>query len=216
MITVNLLPYELRPIKRTPLPYILCTLLLFGALFACFKININDNQAREESETTLRKNQEELASLQPSIDKHNKLAEESEILVMRLRTIKEIASNRIIWSQQLYNLTRLSADKNMWFDSISVKQRPYTATESVYDPETKKSTEKTIRKYQPILTLKGYVASGTDGRATISLFMDATDNDAEFSAKFTPESPAFADTEFEGTPVREFTLQYVVSQGVEK
>lgn len=214
MITINLLPYELRPVKRTPIPYILCTLLLVGALFACFTINIDDNQAREESETTLRKNQEELASLQPAIDDHNILAEESEILAIRLRTIKEIASNRIIWSQQLYNLTRLSADKNMWFDKISVQQRPYTVTEAIYDPKTEKTTQKSIRKYQPILTLKGYVASGTDGRATISLFMDATDSDAEFSGLFIPESPAFADTEFDGTPVREFTLEYVISQGV--
>lgn len=215
MITINLLPVELRPIKRTPLPYIVCVGLLMAALLFCFKTYVQDVGALNDIKAELSKNQGELSSLQDSVNRYNELAEEKKLLQTQLETIYEIVNDRIIWSRQLHNLTRLSADKNMWFNEIDVKQIPYTESVDVYDPKTKKSTVKKIRKSRPMLSLNGFVTSGTDGRATVSLFMDAAENDEEFSSQFKLESLALGDTEFEDTIVREFTIDYSILTGAE-
>lgn len=218
MITINLLPVELRPIKRTPIPYILCVALMIGAVLLCFQIFVADTLAYKNITDDLAKNKEELDSLKPSVDKYNELYEEKKLLATQLETINDIVSDRIYWSYQLHNLARLSEDKNMWFDKIQVKTVTTNEMRSEYNPQTDKTTKKRVRISTPVLSITGFVASGVDGKFSISDFMAAADNDPEFSAQFKQETGSFVDTEIkdardQGQKVREFELKYNFNSG---
>ena len=132
MITVNLLPYELRPVKRTPLPYFLsgATFVLAVSVVAIvFVKNIADIAGATR---TLNEHKAELSRLQPIVEDYNAISEKKLKLAEQVQTINEIASDRIIWSRQLFNLNRLVPD-NMWYDEIDVGVKPFTETHLVYN-----------------------------------------------------------------------------------
>lgn len=208
MITINLLPVELRPIKRTPVPYILCAVLLVLSLLMCFQVYMSDTLELNGIMKDLAQNEDELKSLQPSVDKYNELFEEKQLLATQLKTINEIVSDRIIWSQQLHNLARLSEGKNMWFDGISIKTRTTTVMVEQYNPETDKTTKRRTRVSTSVLVVSGYVGSGVDGSFAISNFMEAAESDPEFSSRFALDLPSVEDTDWQGMKVRKFELEY--------
>ncbi len=212
MITVNLLPYELRPVKRTPLPYMLggATFVLAVCVVAIvFVKNIADIAGATR---TLNEHKAELTGLQPVVEDYNAISQKKLQLAEQVQTINEIASDRIIWSRQLYNLNRLVPD-NMWYDEIDVGVRPFTETHMVYNERTKKNETVTERVERQILAISGYVVPGKDGQASVSPFTLATENDPEFSELFQLELSTFKDTLFEEVGVREFKLEYVIRRG---
>ena len=212
MITVNLLPYELRPIKRTPLPYILsgATFILAVAVIAIvFLKNISDIAGATR---TLNEHKAELNRLQPVVEDYNAITQKKLKLAEQVQTINEIASDRIIWSRQLYNLNRLVLD-NMWYDEIDVSLKPFTETHLVFNERTKQEEMVTERIDRQVLTLSGYVVPGKDGQASVSPFTLRTEKDSEFSELFQLELSTFKDTLFEEVGVREFKLEYVIRRG---
>ena len=212
MITVNLLPYELRPIKRTPLPYILSGatfVLVVGVVAIVFVKNIADIAGATR---TLNEHKAELSQLQPVVEDYNAIVKKKLQLAEQVQTINEIASDRIIWSRQLFNLNRLVPD-NMWYDEIDVGVRPFTETHLVFNERTKKNEMVTERIDRQVLALSGYVVPGEDGQASVSPFTLATENDPEFSELFQLELSTFKDTLFEEVGVREFKLEYVIRRG---
>jgi len=212
MITVNLLPYELRPIKRTPLPYMLSGatfVLVVGVVAIVFVKNIADIAGATR---TLNEHKAELSQLQPVVEDYNAIVKKKLQLAEQVQTINEIASDRIIWSRQLFNLNRLVPD-NMWYDEIDVGVRPFTETHLVFNERTKKNEMVTERVDRQVLALSGYVVPGEDGQASVSPFTLATENDPEFSELFQLELSTFKDTLFEEVGVREFKLEYVIRRG---
>ena len=212
MITVNLLPYELRPIKRTPLPYILggATFVMAVSVIAIvFVKNITDIAGATR---TLDEHKKELAHLQPIVEEYNGIALKKVKLAEQVQTINEIASDRIIWSRQLFNLNRLALE-NMWYDGIDVSLKPFTETHTVFNERTKTNEIVTERIDRPVLALTGYVIPGDDGQASVSPFTLLTENDPEFSELFQLELSTFKDTLFEEVGVREFKLEYVIRRG---
>ena len=212
MITINLLPYDLRPVKRTPLPYMLtgATFVLTVSIIAIvFLKNIGDIAGVTR---TLNEHKAELTRLQPVVEDYNEITQKKLQLAEQVQTINEIASDRIIWSRQLYNLNRLAL-KNMWYDGIDVSVKPFTETSTVYNPKTQKNEIVTERIDRQVLSLTGYVIPGKDGQSTISPFTRATERDEEFSALFQLELSTFKDTLFEEVGVREFKLEYVILAG---
>ena len=212
MITVNLLPYELRPVKRTPLPYFLsgATFVLAVAVVAIvFVKNIADIAGATR---TLNEHKAELSRLQPVVEDYNAISEKKLQLAEQVQTINEIASDRIIWSRQLFNLNRLAPD-NMWYDEIDVGVKPFTETHMVFNERTKQDEMVTERVDRQVLALSGYVVPGKDGQASVSPFTLATENDVEFSELFQLELSTFKDTLFEEVGVREFKLEYVIRRG---
>ena len=212
MITVNLLPYELRPIKRTPLPYMLSGatfVLVVGVVAIVFVKNIADIAGATR---TLNEHKAELSQLQPVVEDYNAISQKKLQLAEQVHTINEIASDRIIWSRQLYNLNRLAPD-NMWYDEIDVGVRPFTETHTVFNERTKKNETVTEKVERQILAISGYVVPGKDGQASISPFTLATENDPEFSELFQLELSTFKDTLFEEVGVREFKVEYVIRRG---
>lgn len=212
MITVNLLPHELRPIKRTPLPYIVSGLILvmsIGVIGIVFVKNIADIAIANR---TLGQHRVELEGLKPVVEEYNNLTAEKLQLAEQVNTINEIASDRIIWSRQLYNLNRLALD-NMWYHGIDVTLKPFTETRTVWNEQKKANETVTERVDKRVLTLTGYVVPGEDGTASVSPFTIATEGDPEFSRMFRLELSTFKDTEFEDMSVREFKLEYIVERG---
>src|SRR5690606_40984203 len=103
MISINLLPVELRPIKRTPIPYIASALVAAAAVIAMgMTYTLGAAEAMSER-AQLRKNQAALDKLQPVVDEYNALSAQKEKLAVQVQVIDDIARDRIIWSRQLYN-----------------------------------------------------------------------------------------------------------------
>lgn len=212
MITINLLPYDLRPVKRTPVPYMVTgvTFVLTVSIIAIvFLKNLGDIASVTR---TLNEHKAELTRLQPVVEDYNEITQKKLQLAEQVQTINEIASDRIIWSRQLYNLNRLAL-KNMWYNGIDVSVKPFTETSTVYNPKTQQNETVTERVDRQILALTGYVVPGKDGKSTISPFTLATERDEEFSSLFQLELSTFKDTLFEEVGVREFKLEYVILAG---
>lgn len=212
MITVNLLPHEYRPVKRTPLPYILSGAALVLTIGVIGMVFLKNMIAVSAANHTLNKHKQELAELQPVVEEYNSISDKKLQLAEQVDTINDIVSDRILWSRQLFNLNRLALD-NMWYDGIQVSVKPYTETRTVYNPKTKKNETETQRLDRRVLVLSGYVTPGADGAASVSPFTLATENDDEFSKMFQLDQSSFKDTLFDDVGVREFKLEYIIRDG---
>lgn len=210
MITVNLLPHELRPIKRTPLPYVASGLIAVVVLFVISAIWLGNETNVRQAKRVLDDHRDQLAELQSTVTKYNELNAEKGRLAEQVNAIGEIASDRIIWSRQLFNLTRLAL-KNMWYESVKVGIKSSSEMRPVMNAKTNKLEMKKITIQRQVLTVTGYVMPGEDGRSSVSPFMIATEADPEFSCMFQLDDTSFSDTTFEDISVRAFTLEYVVT-----
>jgi len=211
MISINLLPEELRPIKRTPLPYIAGAGLFSMSVAFCAIVFVSNIASIHGKSSELATYQTELDGLKNVVAEYNGLTLKKRQLAQQVKTINEISSDRIIWSRQLFNLGRLAPD-NLWFDSISVEPKPFTETRKVYNPKTKTMDTKTERINKPVLTVAGYVVPGKLGQASISPFTLDTESDEEFANLFRLDRSTFKDTLFEDIGVREFKLEYLIER----
>jgi len=225
MITINLLPKHLRPVKRTPIPHILSILALlaaiagmvvvFGAVHA--QVLVVRNQLEGPGGV-----HEQLAGLKNVVDEYNQLLSDKTKLASKIKAIEEITSDRIIWSRQLYNLNRLAPD-NLWYTEIMVTSKkveklvPVVGQDGkvVMDPATNKPRMNKTNVDVPVLRVKGYVIETPDGRLDTGSFARAAEKDEEFSSLFQFEPPRVVDTEYEGYRVREFTFEFVIRKGGE-
>jgi len=218
MITINLLPHHLRPIKRSPLPYFAAgAAAILAVLYIAFSFVTTQAQIMGR--------QAQLAAHQKELDEKKKIVEESNELEKlklqladKIATIRDIASNRIVWSRELFNLSRLKPD-NFWYSGIEESTKAYSVQQPEMDPktgkpkineQTKKPEMKTVSVTRPILRLTGYVVAGQDGRSDVSPLTDALSTDPEFVNMFQMEPPSFSDTDFEGFPVKKFTLEFQI------
>jgi len=212
MININLLPWHLRPIKRSPVPYV-ASLLVVGLVVLVLAGMWVDKQSQiGEQRGILADNTEKLQDLQSIVDEFNQLEKQKIELADKVAIINEILADRIIWSRQLWNVSRLTPD-NFWYSSIAVKEKQFTETRKEINPQTKKEEVKKITIRRPILELRGYVIEGADGTSDINPLTFKMQDDKEFSSIFQLDLPKFQDTLFEGYKVREFTLEYLINQG---
>lgn len=209
MITINLLPEQLRPINRAGWPHIVAAIAVVTCALVCLKM-FTDKQ--NELDERYARNQEELASLQGSVDQYLKLAEEKKMLAAQLTTISEIASNRTIWSEQLHNLTRLALP-NMWYDKIEVDTRTVTVRTEVIDETTKKVKKVTTKITKRVLALEGFVAPEKSGQTSINPFTTLAEQDEAFSNMFQLEEWGTSETQFDDVDVKAFALEYEISPG---
>ncbi|HRI87311.1 MAG TPA: hypothetical protein PK869_03550 [Candidatus Hydrogenedentes bacterium] len=219
MITINLLPHHLRPIKRTPLPYIAVAAV---AVLALAYIGYSFMSAQWQVmalNNELAKNKADLEAKKAIVEESNQLEKTKLALAEKITTIQEIASNRIVWSRQLFNLSRLKPP-NFWYSEVLESTKSYPVQEQVIDPktgkpkvneQTKKIETKIVNVTRPILRVSGYVVSTDDGRSDVSPLTDALTTDPEFTSMFVMEPPSFSDTDFEGFPVKKFTLEFQIS-----
>lgn len=211
MIRINLLPYHLRPVKRTPLPYLVVFAVLGLAVLAMASIYLGTRAQVSAKRAELDKTTQELGKLKEVVDENNALVKQKESLAGKMGTIQEIVADRIIWSRQLFNISRLTPD-NFWYDSITEKEIPITRQVKVFDEKTKKEETKTETIKNRVLQIGGYTVEGQDGNRDIYPLTFKMEQDPEFSALFQLNQPKFKDTQFEAFSVRNFTLEYNIAK----
>jgi len=212
MININLLPFHLRPIKHSPIPYVASLLAAGLILVALAGMWVDKQREIGEQRTILAENTEKLDALQAIVEEYERLEKQKVELAEKVEIINEILADRIIWSLQLWNISRLTPE-NFWYSSIAVKEKQYTETHKVYDEKTKKEETKRVTVRRPVLELSGYVIEGEDGSNDINPLTFNMQGDPEFSKTFQLDLPKFQDTEFDGYKVREFTLEYLINKG---
>jgi hypothetical protein len=224
MIRINLLPYHLRPVKRTPLPYVLGVAIWVLALLYMASAYISTQNDIATRETEYAENAAVLAGLQPVIEKSNELEKQKIQLRDKEIAIQEIMKDRIIWSRQLWSLSRLAPD-NFWYNTIRTTLKPMREKRPVIDPQTKlpkknaatgqdEYRDETVQR--PILEVSGYVVATPEAEASVNPLMYATENDQEFSSLFQLFPPRFKDTTFNEYPVRNFTVEYLIAPGAKR
>ena len=210
MISINLLPVELRPIKRTPLPYIVVLAIAVIVGIVCGKMYISDISAKSTIKQALAGNQAELKTHQANIEEYNQLVAKKKLLATKLNTINEIASDRLIWSYHLNTLARLAPD-NLWYDTIEETSRTETYEVSVTDPKTGKVSKQKKKRVIPVLKLVGAVSADEDGLHQINPFLQLLTTDEEFSSMFQIEPPKLKYKTIGEDIVRTFEINCVIA-----
>ena len=191
MITINLLPKHLRPVKRTPIPHILSILVLLAAIAGMVVVFGAVHARLMLTRGELDGVQKDLAGLQAVKDEYDQLMADKTKLASKIKAIEEITRDRIIWSRQLYNLNRLAPD-NLWYTDIAVdtkrieKEVPVISKDGkpVLDPNTNKPCMGKVKDDIPLLREAGYVMETPDGRLDTGTFARAAETDEEFSSLF--------------------------------
>lgn len=222
MIYVNLLPPDLRPIKRTPLPYLVVTALIIGAIFFLASTWMRLYAEVSNYDKLIAEADAELAELQVVVDEYNALSRQKLSLQDKVSVIEEILDDRKIWSKHLQRIAELTPD-NYWYDRIQVVSKTKTERSQKMNKETGeveldkdgKPQYETIRVKRPVFEVSGYVIKDDQGEDKVYQLTETTTNDPEFTAHFKLDRASLEDTEFEGYQVRGFTLEYIILQGGE-
>ena len=218
MILVNLLPENIRPKKRTPLPYIVCAGVFLLAMAAMGYLWM---QARAEvyaKQAELLQNQHALEALKDTVAESNELTAQKKAFQDKVQVIQEIAGDRVIWSKLLWDINRLTPE-NFWYKKIEESIKTIQIKQQVIDPKTNKPVinpqtnepeTKTVPKPQRVLTLEGYVIEGPNGDNSFDPLLLATRADPEFSKLFKLLKANGDDTaQFEKTRVNSFSIEYL-------
>ena len=161
MINVNLLPHEFRPIKRTPLPYLISGAIAVLTIAGVGIVALKNMSDVGSANRRLAEHKAALTKLEPVVEEYNSISAKKLKLAEQVNTINEIVSDRILWSRQLFNLNRLATD-NMWYDGIEVAHKQVSEKKNVYDPQSKQMKAVTEQVDRRVLVLKGYVIPGKD------------------------------------------------------
>ena len=215
MIDINLLPFELRPIKHTPLPYLLSIAVLIAVGAAT---GLTWQQTRGEigdREAILNTHRGELEDLKSIVDEFNELSEQKVMLAERMEIIQEIVNDRIIWSQELWKICTLTP-RNVWYSGIEEKEKRVREQRMVYNEKTKKEEPKTVTVTQRILDISGYIVQSEETGNELFPLLFAMADDMEFSRRFQLTQPWSDPTEFDGYPVRKFTLEFLIKTGADE
>lgn len=222
MIIINLLPQELRPIKRTPLPHILSVLVLLLALAGMGFMFISVTGQISQKRQDLAKANAELEGLRDIVEQYNALSEKKQQLENKINVIQEILSDRIIWSEQLHKLSELTPD-NFWYKRIRETSKTVRVERVDIDPKTNKEVvdkdgkKKIIKENvkRPVLEISGYVINNEQGSNHITPLTYNTTQDEAFARLFVLDSPQITDDVYNGYSVRGFVLEYNITTGEE-
>ena len=220
MIVVNLLPEELRPIKRTPLPHLVSLLVLALVLVAMAGAYIAKAAEIGDASTRLADTEQQLAQLADTVKEFNDLKLKKRQLDRKIKVIQDITQDRIIWSKRLHQLVSLTPD-NFWYKSIQEVSRTITVERVQLDEagkpviDTRTNQPKTVRDRvrQPYLVVAGYVAPDDDGVDDVNPLSFKTSNDEDFSSMFILEAPEASFGEYAGRQIRTFKFNYRIDRG---
>ncbi len=209
MILINVLPENLRPVKRTPLPHIISLAVLFLAIagvlgyYLQLEAAVAAEQAKQASiEAQYNEKREVVADF-------NRLTDQKLALQARIETIEDISAGRIIWSRALHRLTELMPE-NIWITRVRVVNRTRTRVVQVTNPETGEVTSERQRVTLPFLEISGNAVRDEQGDFNTAPFSNATAEDPEFSNRFRFDRPSIEPATFEGFEVRSFVFEYEI------
>lgn len=209
MIHVNLLPHALRPVKRTPIPYIVSGLITVLAFLGVGYVYTNTQGQIDASRARLDEYTRQFNQLEAVVADYNAMVATKRTLSLKIETINEIVRDRIIWSEQLYNLTRVLPE-NAWVSDMRVEIRRETETQTVWDPQTKKNVPKQVTISRRILAVSGYVVEGEEGETKVAALVRNVEEDEDFSRMFELRNTSLGDTTFDDFRVKEFRLEFEI------
>jgi len=220
MIRINLLPYDLRPVKRTPIPYIVVISLFIVALVYGMLIFFSLFGEISKRENNINAQKSELEALASTVAEFEKLTKQKEQLSVKIQTIQEIIAGRVIWSKQLEALAVLTP-ANIWYTRLSVvwKMDPIWVEKRdnkgnvVLDKNTKLPMRERQQVRRPFLEISGYVSTDPEtGERDINPLTAALQTDADFAARYDLRNTILEDVSLpEFGKVRKFKLEYVIS-----
>lgn len=218
MININLLPKELRPVQRTPLPHVLSLLIMVAALAFIANTYVSLNRELDGVERQLERTKSDLAALEPTIREHEELLKQKELLGRKISAIQEILQDRTIWSEQLHQLATLTPE-NIWYSRIRVTSRKFmeerpainrrTGAPEV-DPRTGQPKMARVSIDRPVFEISGYAVDDATGLSSTASLATNTSNDAQFAKLFALYTSKIEDTEYNGFPVRTFSFEYLI------
>lgn len=208
MIQVNLLPQELRPVKRTPIPYIVSVLLLLATIAGILYVYQNTGAQIATHKAQAAAYETEYKKLEQVVEEHAAMVSLKRTLSLKIATIDEIVSGRIIWSKQLFNLSKVLPD-NVWISEIEVDTARRSQTVMRLDPNTKKMVPKEEIINRKVLLVSGYVIAGEESD-DIKPLVEAVETNEEFTSMFQLVPFRFEDTDFDGFQVKKFELEFDV------
>src|SRR5690606_12359413 len=132
MIHINLLPHSLRPVKRTPIPYIISVLVVILALLGMGYFYTNTQLQIADARARLNKYTADFNDLEAVVEDYNSMVNQKRTLSLKIETINDIVKDRIIWSEQLFNLTRILPE-NAWLSDFRVEVKPETESQMVFN-----------------------------------------------------------------------------------
>jgi hypothetical protein len=200
---------HLRPVKRTPVPYILSALVAALAVTGMFVTFVGTQVEISGLGNDLESLEKEFEDYEDVQQEFDDLQNRKRLLATKKETIVEITRDRMVWSKQLWNLSRL-IPSNAWYEEITIVPRRFPETVQVFNKQTEQLESKEVMVERQVLVVSGYVVETKDGLAEISPLTTALASDPEFSDKFVMQLPAFRDDEFEGYPVRRFSLEFMI------
>jgi Tfp pilus assembly protein PilN len=212
MILINLLPTELRPVKRTPLPYIASIAILLLAIGAVGLLFTQTIATKSTLQSEILQRKTELDGLRPIVDEHNQLQDQKLELADKVEIIQEILADRKIWSKHLHKLASLTPE-NAWYSRMRIVTRRIKESVQEIDPKTQEARTVVKQVPRPILEISGYVINDEEGRSTINPLVDNLNEDEDFTNHFEIITTSLEDTEFNGYDVRGFTLEYLIKTG---
>lgn len=218
MLKINLLPANLRPVKRTPLPHILSLAVLIMTALYMGQIFFQNLRRSADVEQQIARRRVEMGELSDIVNEHNDLSARKVFLQDKIQIIQTILAGRTIWSEQLHRLTELTPD-NIWFRRIRLTQRKFPEERPrldrrgapELDPRTNRPVMHRVQVDRDVLEVSGYAVGGASGISDTATFAANTTADPQFAALFTLFTSQIIDTEYNGYPVRAFTFEYVIS-----
>ncbi len=215
MININLLPEELRPQPRSPLPYLMAMVLAVAVVFYClisFYTLHARNSALKNSEAEFKT---KIAEVRDSVEAVKELEKKKRELNAKQIAIGKIWSDRLLWSKVLYDLAGL-VPENVWLSDIKEEVKVTTVQVKNPDPKASQPT-RSVKKTERTLVVGGYALSlqAEQGVELVGQLVRAMEKSPEFSRNFRNPTPqGVYDDEFDKFSVKKFEIKTnIVTRG---
>jgi len=214
MIDINLLPEELRPRPRSPLPYLATLALVVVVVLYCVISSFVELHKISGFKQRVDELDEQIEVVRASAEAVKELESKERRLNAKRLAIGTIMADRIVWSKVLYMLARI-VPEDVWLTGIVEKVKTERVTIDNPDPGAgPKKIQKTVTRR--ILEITGYALSPREeqGVHLVGRFVRAMEDDQDFSERFRgPEPQSVNDAEFEDVPVKDFQIWCRIAKG---
>jgi len=213
MIEINLLPAELRPRPRSPLPYLMTIALAIAVVMYCLIAFVGKWRTISDFENRIAELDVKIEQVRDSVNAVKQLEDNYRRLSAKRAAISTIVSDRILWSKVLYMLPQLVPD-DVWLSDLKESVQNVPVTIENPDPEARQRTitkNITIRR----LEIAGYALSPREERGVdlVGQFVRAMEdkNDPKYLPEFatlfrSPVPQSVVPAEFDRTTVKKFEI----------
>lgn len=187
MITINLLPKELRPRRKITIPAKCMTFIAGGIVVILIFIHILVAMMINREKGKLAFLKKEYERIKPEYERVLKLKSDKENLEAKIALMDKLMAQRLLWSKKLNQLSDLMPP-NVWLSSLSIISRP--------EKQTVGGKEVTIDRKKLLIRGKTYSGKGEKMLGHEGDFMDRIEGHEGFFKDF-EENVEFISTQRE-------------------